>query len=35
VGAFPPRTQVKHKPVDPAVHAGFVAEIGKRPPEKR
>lgn len=35
LGDFPARTEVKHKPVDPAVHAKFSAEIRKLPPEKR
>ena len=35
VGAFPPRTQVKHQPVDQAVHITFSAEIRTLPPQKR
>ena len=35
LGAFPARTLAKHKPVNPAAHAAFVAEIRKLTPEKR
>jgi len=35
LGAFPPRTVVKHKPVDPAVHTAFSAEIRRLSPEQR
>ena len=35
LGAFPARTNPKHKPVDAAVHAKFLAEIRKLPPEGR
>lgn len=35
LGAIPARTLRKHKPVDPAVHAAFSAEIRQLPPEKR
>ncbi len=35
LGAIPARTTVKHKPVDPAAHAKFSAEIRGLAPEKR
>jgi hypothetical protein len=35
LGVFPARTLRKHKPVDPAVHTAFSAEIRRLPPEKR
>lgn len=35
LGAFPARTVIKHRPVDPAVQAKFSAEIRKIVPEKR
>jgi hypothetical protein len=35
LGAFPARTGVKHKPVDPVVHATFSAEIRRLKPESR
>ena len=35
LGAFPARATIKHKPVDPTVHAKFSAEIGKHVPGKR
>jgi uncharacterized protein len=35
LGDFPARIAVKHKPVDPAVHAKFSAEIRKLASEKR
>ena len=35
LGAFPARTVVKHKPVDPIAHAKFSAEIRALAPEKR
>lgn len=35
LGDFPARTVVRHKPVDPVIHAKFSAEIRKLPPEKR
>jgi hypothetical protein len=35
LGAFPARTLVKHKPVDPSVHAKFSAEIRPIAPERR
>jgi hypothetical protein len=35
LGAIPARSLVKHKPVDPGVHAKFSAEIGLLAPEKR
>jgi hypothetical protein len=35
LGDRPAQTAIKHKPVDPAVHAKFSAEIRKLPPEKR
>lgn len=35
LGDFPARTAVKHKPVDPVVHAKFSAEIRKLAPGKR
>ena len=35
LGAFPARTNPKHKPVDAAVHAKFSAEIRKLAPEGR
>ena len=35
LGKHPASTQVKHRPVDPAAHAAFAAEIGRLAPEKR
>ncbi|MFT3781282.1 MAG: DUF1272 domain-containing protein [Nibricoccus sp.] len=35
LGSFPARTAVKHKPVDPASHARFSADIRYLPPEAR
>jgi hypothetical protein len=35
LGAFPASTLIKHKPVDPAVHAKLLAELKKLPPEDR
>ncbi|HVU17669.1 MAG TPA: DUF1272 domain-containing protein [Candidatus Didemnitutus sp.] len=35
LGAVPARTLVKHKPVDPVVHARFSAPIRPVPPDKR
>jgi hypothetical protein len=35
LGAIPARTLVKHKPVDPEVHAKFSATLRQIPPEKR
>src|SRR5215468_4498785 len=35
LGAFPARTDPKHKPVDPAVHASFSASIRNLAPAKR
>ncbi|MEO5958278.1 MAG: DUF1272 domain-containing protein [Opitutaceae bacterium] len=35
LGAIPACTTAKHKPVDPAVHAKFSANIGKLAPENR
>jgi hypothetical protein len=35
VGENPPSTQIKHRPVDPAMHAKLVAQVGRIPPEQR
>ncbi len=35
LGADPASTTVKHRPVDPAAHAKFAAEICVIPPERR
>ena len=35
LGKDPAGTKVRHRPVDPAVHAQFAARIGSIPPEKR
>lgn len=35
LGAIPARTLVKHRPVDPAVHARFAQELRRLPPERR
>jgi hypothetical protein len=35
LAAYPARTTPKHKPVDPALHARFSAEIRRLPPSKR
>ena len=35
LGKYPATTKVKHRPVDPAVHAAFAASIASIPPEKR
>lgn len=35
LGAYPPSTQVKHRPVDPAVHAQFSSKIRHLAPERR
>ncbi len=35
LGAYPARTAVKHRPVDPQSHAKFAATIKGIPPEKR
>jgi hypothetical protein len=35
LGAFPARTAVKHKPVDPRAHADFSTAIREAAPEKR
>lgn len=35
LGADPASTKVKHRPVDLAAHARFVASLNKLPPEKR
>lgn len=35
LGKDPASTNVKHRPVDPAAHARFVAEFGKFPPQAR
>lgn len=35
LGRHPASTQVKHRPVDPAAHAAFAAEVARIPPEKR
>jgi hypothetical protein len=34
-GKYPPRTKVKHRPVDAKAHAEFAARIKDIPPEKR
>jgi hypothetical protein len=35
LGKYPPSAQVRHRPVDPAVHAKFAAAIKGIAPEKR
>jgi len=35
LGAYPPGTRVKHRPVDSAAHAVFATPIKIIPPEKR
>ena len=35
LGKDPASTNVKHRPVDPAVHAAFAASIRAIPPERR
>lgn len=35
LGAHPASPQVKHRPVDPAVHGAFAAAIRGIPPERR
>ena len=35
LGKDPPSTKVRHRPVDPAVHARFSAPIRAIPPERR
>jgi uncharacterized protein len=35
LGAIPPRVSRKHKPVDPAAHAGFSVELRLLSPEQR
>jgi len=35
LGKDPASTKVNHRPVDPATHAQFAAEIRTIPPEKR
>ena len=35
LGKDPASTKVKHRPVDPEVHAQFAAKIRSIPPEKR
>jgi hypothetical protein len=35
LGRYPAGTTVRHRPVDPAAHAGFAAPIKGIPPEKR
>ena len=35
LGKYPASTKLKHRPVDPAAHAAFVAAIKAIPPEKR
>jgi uncharacterized protein len=35
LGAFPPRTLIKHKPVDPVAHAAFSTPLRELPPEQR
>jgi uncharacterized protein len=35
LGAHPASMRVKHRPIDPAVHAAFAAELRSIPPEKR
>jgi len=35
LGKYPASTKVKHRPVDPAEHAGFSAAIKTIPPHKR
>ncbi len=35
LGENPASTKIKHRPVDPAVHAKLVAQVGGIPPEKR
>lgn len=35
LGAHPARTEPKHRPVDPAVHAAFSHELRRIPPEQR
>jgi hypothetical protein len=35
LGKDPASTTIRHKPVDPALHAVFAAPIGNIPPEKR
>jgi hypothetical protein len=35
LGAYPPGTKVKHRPVDPIAHEQFAAAIKVIPPERR
>ena len=35
LGKNPASTKVKHRPVDPAAHAAYAAELARIPPEKR
>jgi hypothetical protein len=35
LGKYPASTRVKHRPVDPAVHALLVAAVGGTPPVER
>lgn len=35
LGAYPPSTKIKHRPVDPNAHEQFVAAITGIPPERR
>ena len=35
LGAHPPSAEVRHRPVDPAVHARFAAGLRRIPPAKR
>ena len=35
LGAHPAGTKVRHRPVDPAAHAAFVARLATSPPERR
>lgn len=35
LGKYPARTEVKHRPVDPAAHAALVARIAGLPPQRR
>lgn len=35
LGKYPPGTVVRHRPVDPVVHAGFAAALRDLPPARR
>ena len=35
LGKYPPATKVKHRPVDPAAHASFAAQMNRVPAAER